>query len=287
TNAVTWLAGGGLSVDASTLIASTGAATKVINAAQASNELTVEAWVKPANITQTGPARIVTLSTDTALRNFTVGQVTDYFQARLRTTTTTLNGLPAVDTPGGTVSTNLLHLVYARDASGTIRIYVDNVEVVSGSVDGNFSNWDANYRLGLANELTEGRPWLGELHLTAVYGRALTAAEVEQNFNAGVDGSSLPPTATPTDAPLPTGTPTNTPPPTATPTNAPPATATNTPPPTGSDVIYVSSTTGGSVDGVAFVDEDILAYDTGTGTWSLYFDGSDVGLGADPNKDVD
>lgn len=50
--------------------------------------------------------------------------------------------------------------------------------------------------------------------------------------------------------------------------------------------IYVSSSTNGTVGGVSFQDEDILAFDTVTQAWSLYFDGSDVGLdisGADVN----
>ncbi|HET6443307.1 MAG TPA: putative Ig domain-containing protein [candidate division Zixibacteria bacterium] len=53
------------------------------------------------------------------------------------------------------------------------------------------------------------------------------------------------------------------------------------------DVIYVSSSTGGSVGGVNFADEDILAYDTVSGVWSMYFDGSDVGLGGSGSLDVD
>ncbi|MEW5958501.1 MAG: Ig-like domain-containing protein, partial [Chloroflexota bacterium] len=48
----------------------------------------------------------------------------------------------------------------------------------------------------------------------------------------------------------------------------------------GQQTLYVSSTSGGNVGGVAFADEDILAYDLSTGTWSMYFDGSDVGLNA-------
>ncbi|MCB8966900.1 MAG: proprotein convertase P-domain-containing protein [Ardenticatenaceae bacterium] len=93
----------------------------------------------------------------------------------------------------------------------------------------------------------------------------------------------VPPTATNTPVPGPTNTPTNTPvPPTATNTPVPP-TATNTPVPGGSDVIYMSSTTNGSVGGVSFNDEDIIAYDTGTGIWSMYFDGSDVGVSTDVN----
>ncbi|KAA3663258.1 MAG: hypothetical protein DWQ04_11125, partial [Chloroflexi bacterium] len=95
--------------------------------------------------------------------------------------------------------------------------------------------------------------------------------------------------APPTNTPAP---PTNTPaPPTNTPvppTNTPvPPTPTNTPVPGGDDVIYVSSSSGGSVGGVSFADEDILAYDTGTGNWSMYLDGSDVGLSGSSSRDID
>lgn len=48
--------------------------------------------------------------------------------------------------------------------------------------------------------------------------------------------------------------------------------------------VYVSSTTGGTVGGVTFADEDIVGVDTATGAWSMFFDGSDVGLS---NVDVD
>ena len=75
-------------------------------------------------------------------------------------------------------------------------------------------------------------------------------------------------------------TPTNTSvPPTATNTPVPP-TPTNTPIPGGHNVIYASSSTSGTSGGVAFADEDILSYNTGTGVWSMIFDGSDVGLGS-------
>ncbi len=53
---------------------------------------------------------------------------------------------------------------------------------------------------------------------------------------------------------------------------------------TPSDSLYVSSSTGGMVNGVLFADEDILVVGVNTGLWSLYFDGSDVGLEA---TDVD
>ena len=43
--------------------------------------------------------------------------------------------------------------------------------------------------------------------------------------------------------------------------------------------MYVSSSTSGSSGGVSYKDEDIIVYDTANDTWSMYFDGSDVGLG--------
>lgn len=53
------------------------------------------------------------------------------------------------------------------------------------------------------------------------------------------------------------------------------------------EIIFASSTTSGSAGGVTFLDEDIVAFDTATGTWSMFFDGSDVGLGSAANRDVD
>jgi uncharacterized protein YjiK len=42
--------------------------------------------------------------------------------------------------------------------------------------------------------------------------------------------------------------------------------------------LYVSTSGNGTVGGVPFADEDILAFNQSTNTWSTYFDGSDVGL---------
>ena len=42
----------------------------------------------------------------------------------------------------------------------------------------------------LANELTFDRPWLGEFHLVALYARALSPTEVQQNLKAGPEGKT-------------------------------------------------------------------------------------------------
>jgi VCBS repeat-containing protein len=199
--AISWISGGGLAVNASTMIASAGAATKVIDAAKANDEITLEAWVKPANTIQDGPARIVTLSQDLYNRNFTLGQglwgtqSSALYDVRLRTTGTSDNGQPSLTSPDGSLTTDLTHVVYTRDASGAATIYIDGVQRASRTVDGDFSNWDESYRLALANELTGDRTWLGEFYLVAIYDRALSQAEVSQNFEAGPD-DTVPPTAT-------------------------------------------------------------------------------------------
>lgn len=178
---------GALSINSSTLVSSLAPALKLTDGLKTTNEITIEAWVKPANTTQDGPARIATLSQDTLLRNFTLAQEVTKYTGRLRTTTTGTNGIPpAVFTPSGIASTTLQHIVYTRTSS-TAKIYVDGVEVASEAITGIFSNWDSSFRFGLANEFTMNRTWLGELHLVAIYNRDLSSAEVAQNFSAGAD----------------------------------------------------------------------------------------------------
>ena len=76
-------------------------------------------------------------------------------------------------------------MVYTRDARGVANLYVNNELVVSDTVGGDFSNWNDYYCLGIANELTGDRPWLGELDGVAIYDQALDGSEVAQNFLAG------------------------------------------------------------------------------------------------------
>ena len=92
------------------------------------------------------------------------------------------------------------------------------------------------------------------------------------------DTPTADPTLVPSDTPAPTDTPTESSTPTETPLPPPP------PPPPSADTIYLSFTADGTLEGVSFADEDILKHEPAAGTWSLYFDGSDVGLGS---TDVD
>ncbi|NQV27433.1 MAG: DUF1592 domain-containing protein [Rhodopirellula sp.] len=165
-------------------------AKKLIDAVRVSGAITIEAWLKPANNKQAGPARIVTLSKSSSERNFTLGQDGDKYEVRLRTTGTSTNGIPAVTSPGKHVSTKLTHVVYTHGQNGQTSIFVNGKPVVGKRVSGLPSNWDSSFELALANELTGDRPWQGTFHLVAIYSRGLTPQEVSQNFAAGPNGTS-------------------------------------------------------------------------------------------------
>ena len=82
-------------------------------------------------------------------------------------------------------------------------------------------------------------------------------------------------TPSPTFTPTATSTATFTPSPTFTPSSTPTQTPTATPVPS-SNPLYISLFDNQTVGGVASADEDILRFNGST--WSLFFDGSDVGL---------
>lgn len=183
---------GTLQILKSTIIQSDRPPARLLNAVRASAEISVEAWFQPANTKQDGPARLVTISRDSSNRNFTLGQEGDHFQVRLRTRKTSNNGIPAVSSPRGSAVTKLTHVIYAHAKNGPTRVYINGEKVAEQQIGGNTTNWDKGYRLALGNELSKDRPWLGTLHLVAVYSRALSSKDVTQNFNAGPTGKPSP-----------------------------------------------------------------------------------------------
>jgi hypothetical protein len=189
--AVTW-GSTGLTINAPTLIASPAGATGLAEEIRQSNELTIEAWVSPAAASQPGPARVVSISADVTNRNATLAQGLDdgasgdVWTGRLRSTVSTDNGRPGISTPAGTATEQLTHVVYTRSSDGEVNIYVNGTLSATGTVGGDLSNWDGDNQLLLANETTGNRSWLGTYHLVAVFGKALSAAEVDQNFEVGI-----------------------------------------------------------------------------------------------------
>ncbi len=166
---------------------------KVVTACQTTNEITLEAWLTPDNSAQGGPARILTYSSDANNRNFTLAQEGGTYIARLRTTTNGDNGSNVIASGGAISTAGESHVVFTRTAGGVATLYFNGVAVDAESIGGDFSGWNSSYAFGIGNEFdatsnSTARDWQGVYHMAAVYSRALTAAEVSQNFEAGPGG---------------------------------------------------------------------------------------------------
>jgi hypothetical protein len=186
---VRWLKPG-LAVEEATIITSLQQADKLIAQCQASNEVTIEAWLKPSRMDQRGPARILTLSADPSNRNFTLGQgllgqpEQAMYDVRLRTTATDNNGLPSLSA-GDNLTTTLTHVVYTREAAGEAILYINGEAQGRRTIDGNFANWNLNFYLALGNEFANERPWVGEYYMIALYCEALSADTIQTRVQAG------------------------------------------------------------------------------------------------------
>ncbi|TWU08151.1 DUF1592 domain-containing protein [Stieleria varia] len=179
---------GSIRISGAASILSDGPARKLIDAVKRSGKLTIETWLTTSDINQKGPARIVSLSSDTSNRNVTLGQEGDRYDVRLRSTKTSTNGLPSLSTPAKNAKPAITHVVFTRAASGATQLFVDGTRVSQGKAQGDLSNWSYEYRLALGDEVSGGRPWRGTLYRVALYRRALSGTEITRLHAAGHEG---------------------------------------------------------------------------------------------------
>ena len=190
TGNVTWVGGWGINIGAGGKAqASTSASAKFASMIQASGEYTIEAWVAPANVTQTN-AWIVSYSGSNTTRNMTLGQDAMQYEGFARSSTTSTAGMPPLitTTTGGAAQAALQHVVLTYDAVNGQKLYVNGV--FTGDMDpskgGSLANWDSTFALVLGNETTGQRQFQGVIKFVAIHNRALTTAQIQQNFAAGV-----------------------------------------------------------------------------------------------------
>lgn len=176
---------GSLEIHKGTQIRSQKPAKKLNEAIRRSGELTLEAWIRPTELDQKGPARIVTLSRNGSERNLTLGQEGPKYDVRLRTLSTGGNGIPSTTTKQKSVTTELTHVLYTRARSGKARLYINGEQQAEKNVGGSTYNWHGQFRLGLGDEFGGKRSWLGTYHLVAIYSRHLLPQEVINHYEAG------------------------------------------------------------------------------------------------------
>ena len=148
-----------------------------------SQTFTVEAWVRPANLSQSGPARIVSLSSGTGDRNFTLGQREEEIEIRFRHAESGSNGGPYLQADDA-ITEELEHYVVTF-ADGELRLYRNGVLLVNEPRSEDLSSWDDSYPLLVGNESTDDRPWRGHVYLVSIYERALSVDEVSDHFDVG------------------------------------------------------------------------------------------------------
>ena len=185
TGSVNWLGGGSGVVMNGGRVGTSGAATKMIDALRLSNTSTFEIWVKPANLTQSGPTRMISLASGTSQQNFMIGQDGSGIEARLMHEGKDVWGKPHLKTGNGVLGSSPIHLVHTYDGA-VERLYVNGVQrSETVAIGGAYGNWDVPALFSVGNEASSDRPYAGVIYLAAVYDRALGAAEIQQNFSAG------------------------------------------------------------------------------------------------------
>lgn len=162
-----------------TKLVSTATFDKVATACKATQALTVEAWVHPAQASQDDYGRLVTMADNDVNRNFALGSFKD------KSFWASIHGGEDLK-PTFKVEDKLVHLVSTRATDGTLTLYVDGTSIGTLANTKKFDDW-GNYSLVVGNVATGGKGWRGEVHLLAIYDHAFSATELAQNFAAGAD----------------------------------------------------------------------------------------------------
>jgi hypothetical protein len=171
--------------------------SKIWNGIVSANAYSIEAWVVPANITQMD-ANMVSFSQAADVRNFALTQYKDQYQAYNRSLSPVIStseataGKPVLETNVNNkeAKAELQHVVLTYSAATGRRLYVNgrytkDLDSVPGASLGNWFNSDRNYVLMLGKEGAD-HPWAGALRKVVIHRAALTEAEIQQNFAAGV-----------------------------------------------------------------------------------------------------
>ncbi|WP_395338910.1 LamG domain-containing protein [Ningiella sp. W23] len=185
-----WVGGWGINLVNGKAQGTTSNSRKLYELLTATGEFAIEAWVAPANVTQEGPARIISYSGGDDRRNFMLGQSLYNYNFLLRHGNTDANGSPALSTADADedVQTALQHVVVNYSASGAREIFVNGES--TGDIDSieasNFNDWDDTFAFVLGSEVSGRFPFAGVIRMVAIHSRSLDSAQIQSNFDAGI-----------------------------------------------------------------------------------------------------
>ena len=191
---VDWVGGWGIKINDGKAQGSTDSSRKLHDLIKATGEYSIEAWVVPANVTQEGPAGIVSYSAGNNARNFTLGQTLYSYDFLNRSSTTNANGEVALSTNDDdeVLQASLQYVVATYSPSAGRKLFVngeytEDTDTVAG---GNLNDWDDTFAFVLGNEVSGNRLWQGTLKFVAIHNRALTPDQIKQNFDVNVGQKS-------------------------------------------------------------------------------------------------
>ena len=191
---VDWVGGFGLEFTGGRAQADTMNSDKLYTYIQTTDEYAIEAWVIPANVSQEN-TNIVSYSAGDTLRNFTLSQTLYDYESynRIDIFPPKPNGDdPILSTGQNTAEiaqASLQHVVVNYDPFAGRSIYVNGelVDVTDTAGNTTISNaWDDTFAFVLGAEIGGSRAWAGQVKMVAMHNRALTPAQILQNFDVGV-----------------------------------------------------------------------------------------------------
>jgi hypothetical protein len=185
-----WINGWGIQLVNGKAQGSTTSSKKLHDLITATGEFSLEAWVVPANVTQEGPARIISYSGGAQNRNFTLGQTLYNYNALLRNSNTDNNGQPALSTADADedLQASLQHVVMNYDPINGRQLFVNGVFTadLDDTAAGDLNNWNSTYAFVLGSEVSGEFSWAGSIRMVAIHNRVLSAEQITQNFAVGI-----------------------------------------------------------------------------------------------------
>ena len=184
---VSWVGSFGLRFNGGIAFGNVDDSAKLFTRLRRTGEYSLEAWVIPANVTQDGPARIVTYSGGVDDRNFTLGQTLYDYDFLSRSSEIDESEFLSTPSADEVLQATLQHVVVNYHSLRGRQIYVNGELVAEDeTVAGNLNNWDDIYALSLGGEVGGIDSWAGTIRLLAIHERRLTEEQVVENFEAGV-----------------------------------------------------------------------------------------------------
>jgi ferric-dicitrate binding protein FerR (iron transport regulator) len=157
------------------MFVATGADKAIVMSCRQSNELSIQATIRPDRLEQSGPARIISLSSGEPSYNFVISQTQDQLVARLR------SSAGPVELNLGGITTGEPTTILLTFKPGRLVCHINGDKIVDrNDVGGDLSNW-VGQTLVFGNEVDGTLPWSGSIEGIAIFNRFLDDDEAKAN----------------------------------------------------------------------------------------------------------